>query len=231
VLSDEAGRKRRDVAHPRSVAHSQHGLEACHKARGLLAGGVVREASLGIRYELREIACRARMGYNASVYAVMSYSDFTRIHGALVAAAELRDGVWLLTADAKHVRALLETLRATFDYPEDVTAVDEGELLRVLYRVVRLADGQVAQVHVRVPRTGGHLPTVSDLWPGFAWQEREVIDMFGVTFDGHPDPRRILTWEGFDGHPLLRDYVVTDDDAWADPTEDDRKIVALLERD
>lgn len=52
------------------------------------------------------------------------------------------------------------------------------------------------------------LPTVCDLWPGAEWTEREVYDMFGITFENHPDLRRILMWEEYPAHPLRKDYPV-----------------------
>ena len=53
-----------------------------------------------------------------------------------------------------------------------------------------------------------YLPTVTDLWAGAEWMEREIFDMFGIRFTDHPDLRRILTWESYPAHPLRKDYPV-----------------------
>ncbi len=51
-----------------------------------------------------------------------------------------------------------------------------------------------------------YLDSVTDIWPGAEWPEREVFDMFGIRFRNHPDLRRILTWEAYPAHPLRKDY-------------------------
>jgi len=56
-----------------------------------------------------------------------------------------------------------------------------------------------------------HLPSLTPLWRGAEFQEREIYDLYGVIFDGHPDLRRILMWDEFVGHPMRRDYVAPDD--------------------
>jgi len=56
-----------------------------------------------------------------------------------------------------------------------------------------------------------HLPSLTPVWRACEFQEREIFDLYGVVFDGHPDLRRILMWEGFKDHPMRRDYVEPDD--------------------
>ncbi len=161
----------------------------------------------------------------------MTFDELTTRLGPLAAATEARDGVWHVIAEPAQLRALLERLRPVFDFPEDLTCVDEGASLRVLYRVYSLQAHAVAHVHVRVPRTGATLPTASDLWRGLEWHEREAYDLFGVVFTGHPDLRRILTWEGCAGHPLLKDYTVDNDDSsWCIPEQCETEILDLLEK-
>lgn len=61
-------------------------------------------------------------------------------------------------------------------------------------------------IKVRVARDRPHVPSVADVWPAADWHEREVYDLLGVIFDGHPDLRRILCCEDWVGHPLRKDY-------------------------
>jgi NADH:ubiquinone oxidoreductase subunit C len=64
------------------------------------------------------------------------------------------------------------------------------------------------QVRAVVPREGGHLPTVSDLWAGANWHERETAELFGVGFDGHPNLAKLLLPEEFEGHPLRKEFAL-----------------------
>ncbi|NIM04231.1 MAG: NADH-quinone oxidoreductase subunit C [Armatimonadetes bacterium] len=106
----------------------------------------------------------------------------------------------LLLDVSQHIRG------AGFEYPADITAVDDGESLCAVYRIYSVERNHHVVLKVPVARKGGRLPTVSHIWKGANWFEREVFDLFGVVFEGHPDLRRILLpadWEG--GHPLLKE--------------------------
>ncbi len=70
-----------------------------------------------------------------------------------------------------------------------------------------------------------HLPSLTPLWRGAEFQEREIYDLYGVIFDGHPDLRRILMWDEFVGFPMRRDYVAPDDFEY-EPTPHDEVLDA-----
>jgi NADH-quinone oxidoreductase subunit C/D len=95
-----------------------------------------------------------------------------------------------------------------YDYLANVTAVDyyPEDLIEVVYNVFKTIGGGGFCYKVRTPRDASVVPSLSFLYPGANFQEREVWDLMGVKFEGHPDPRRILLWEGFEGHPLRKDW-------------------------
>jgi len=68
-----------------------------------------------------------------------------------------------------------------------------------------------------------HIPSVTPVWRGAEFQEREAFDLFGIIFDGHPDLRRILMWEGFQDHPMRKDYTPPDDYEY-EPTAHDQVL-------
>ena len=93
------------------------------------------------------------------------------------------------------------------DYPPDPAAGGAGRM-DVVYHLYSMAKkhGPMA-LRVPLPRANPVIASVTPLWRSAEFQEREVYDLYGVRFDGHPDLRRILMWDEFDGHPMRKDYV------------------------
>ena len=115
--------------------------------------------------------------------------------------------------------ALAEVLRFLRDDPDqryemlvDVTAADHTALsgtIHVVYQLCSLSRNVRLMVKTIVPARQPAVPSVASLWRSANWAEREVWDMFGVRFDGHPDLRRILMYAEFVGYPLLKSYPVS----------------------
>jgi NADH-quinone oxidoreductase subunit C len=106
---------------------------------------------------------------------------------------------------------LKDTPNQDFDYLTDVTAVDyrdPGQPLEVVYQLRSLRRKVDLRIKIPLDKSGDLIvDSVWDLWKGADWLEREVFDMFGVTFAGHPDLRRILMWETYaEGFPLRKDF-------------------------
>jgi NADH-quinone oxidoreductase subunit C len=76
----------------------------------------------------------------------------------------------------------------------------------VVYHFLSLAQNRRLRVKVPVPEEDPQVPSLVSHWPGANWLEREAWDMFGILFQGHPDLRRILMYDEFEGHPLRKDY-------------------------
>lgn len=93
-----------------------------------------------------------------------------------------------------------------FDYLMSLTAVDWPDRLDVVYHLYSIALKHYVTLKVRVGKERPSIPSVASVWKAADWQEREVYDMFGVEFEGHPDLRRILLEQDWEGFPLRKDY-------------------------
>ena len=111
-------------------------------------------------------------------------------------------------------RVLRDRPEFAFTFLAEVTAVDfrpREPRFEVVYHLLSIANRARLRVKVRVAggvAAEGIVPTVQTVWPAAGWPEREVYDMFGIVFGGHPDLRRILMPEDWDGHPARKDYPV-----------------------
>ncbi len=119
-------------------------------------------------------------------------------HAAWIEPSAIADVCLFLRDDPAHDYKMLSSL----------TAVDYVEHFEVVYRLTSLSRNATALLKARARgRESPSLPSVSGVWRGADLQEREVWDLMGVAFEGRPNLKRILTWEGFQGHPLRRDYL------------------------
>ena len=123
----------------------------------------------------------------------------------------LGDATLLLAAEG-----LVESMRALRDEPElrfnvllDLTAVDylgRTPRFEVVYHLYSVARNQRVRVKTGVSEARCEIASAVGVWPAANWLEREVWDLYGVRFAGHPDLRRLLLYEEFEGHPLRKDY-------------------------
>lgn len=132
--------------------------------------------------------------------------------GALIGApVEFRGEVTLKILDAGRIADVCQAARTElgFDMLLDLCSIDNyGESPRwtVVYELYCTADKSHLRLKTDVTEEKSELPTVSGVWPTADWHEREVYDMMGLRFQGHPDLRRILMWEGYPYHPLRKDF-------------------------
>jgi len=121
-----------------------------------------------------------------------------------------REGFEGYIVDADKLIEFATALRDEFgyDYLSSVTGVDyieEGKL-EAVYHAYKTIGGPGLVFKVQVDREKAEIPSLYDVYPGADFQEREAWDLVGIKFVGHPDLRRILLWEGFEGHPLRKDW-------------------------
>ena len=117
--------------------------------------------------------------------------------------------VWVKPESMNSVAAFLhDDPDFDFVYLNSVSAIDFVEHFELVYHLMSLEKGHTGIVRSRV--YGREEPTaasVVNVWKGADFQEREIWDLMGIKFTGHPNMKRIMLWEGFDGHPLRKDFL------------------------
>lgn len=109
------------------------------------------------------------------------------------------------------VRFLRDESGLKYCHLSDITAtdwLDRAKRFEIVYHMYSFDLRDYVRIKIRVGENEP-VPTMCNDWKTADWLEREVFDMFGVTFSGHPDMRRILMWDDFEGHPLRKDYPLT----------------------
>ena len=145
----------------------------------------------------------------------------TRAHPAADAALRINDAiagavvehnrtdVWILPDSVLPVARLLRDDPALdFSFLNAVTAVDYVECFEMVYHLLSLRRNASLVVKSKVyGRDDPAVDSVCEVWKGADLQEREIWDLMGIRFEGHPNMKRVLLWEGFPGHPLRKDYL------------------------
>ena len=116
--------------------------------------------------------------------------------------------LWVPPSDLREVGQFLkEDPRLAFNFLNSVSAVDYVHYFELVYHLTSFEYNHSAVVKTRLySRETPTAPSVVEVWPGADFQEREIYDLMGVSFEGHPNLKRIMLWEGFPGHPQRRDF-------------------------
>ena len=117
--------------------------------------------------------------------------------------------VWVKSEAVLDVcRFLKEDSALRFDYLISVSAVDYVEYFEMVYHLLSMTNNHSVVLKAKCwGREDLTVPSVIDLWQGADFQEREVYDLMGINFSGHPNMKRLVLWEGFPGHPQRKDYL------------------------
>ncbi len=137
---------------------------------------------------------------------------------AIVSVEEFR-GQYSVLVKREFAKKIIKYLKEIhkFNHLQDLCGVDwikEDPRFEVVYNLYSIENRLHITVKTRVPQDNPEVDTITDLWEGANWHERECYDMFGIKFKGHPDLRRILMPEDWDGHPLRKDYPVKGKELW-----------------
>ena len=120
-------------------------------------------------------------------------------------------GALILKIQGAYAIEVLNTVKSFIDFPcdflHDLTALDKVDHFEVVYQLSSLRGPQRLRVKAIVDRQNPVIDSVTRIWQGANFLEREAFDMFGIQFKGHPNLKRIYLWDDFVGYPLRKDYV------------------------
>jgi len=118
------------------------------------------------------------------------------------------DSLLVKSESLLEIAAFLKTAPGLeFDYLDFITSVDYLDYFEVVYQLTSIKHNHSLVVKTRCyERENPVLPSVVSVWRGADFQEREIYDLMGISFEGHPNLKRIFLWEGFSGHPLRKDF-------------------------
>lgn len=124
---------------------------------------------------------------------------------------DTRSGYSGIIVDRASLIEVAQTIRDElgFNYLSSATAVDYygiSDHMEMVYHAYRISGGPALVFKAQTPRDRAEVPSLVSIWPGADFQEREAYDLFGIVFPGHPNLKRILLWDGFDGHPMRKDW-------------------------
>jgi NADH-quinone oxidoreductase subunit C len=131
--------------------------------------------------------------------------------GAMAEARWDRDELTLTIAREEIVAAAIAVQKAGYNFLEDVTAVDwlpASPRFQISYHIVSHSLKERIRLRIMVDEASPAVDTITSVWPSANYYEREIFDLFGVRFDGHPNLRRIMMPEDWSGYPLRKDYPV-----------------------
>lgn len=97
--------------------------------------------------------------------------------------------------------------KQNFSFLEDISAVDYKEYFEVVYQLGSFSDDRHLMIKTKLEYQNPQVQSMFMLWKTADWLEREIYDLMGIKFIDHPNLERLLTWEGFEGHPLRKDYI------------------------
>ncbi len=134
----------------------------------------------------------------------------TDIFGLAISFEETKEGELIVIVKPEGIHGMMKLLRdnqdCRFDYLRCLTGVDYPDHIEIVYHLHSRSTGVCVVIKTSLNKKNAVVSSVTDVWAGADWHERETAELFGVTFEGHPDPRKLLLQDDYDKYPLRKDF-------------------------